>query len=109
MSIHNEPTDPKDKEQNYALQNELYPAGEDIYNRSKNEADIDPEDTNALKTLNEQENEALIEEVETGADLDIPGAELDDDEEAIGSEDEENNYYSVGGDNHNDLEEEKGQ
>lgn len=40
-----------------------------------------------------------------GGDLDIPGAELDDELEAIGSEDEENNYYSLGGDNHIDLEE----
>lgn len=38
-------------------------------------------------------------------DLDIPGSELDDDAESIGSEDEENNSYSVGGDGHNDLEE----
>jgi hypothetical protein len=29
-------------------------------------------------------------------------------QEEIGSEDEENNYYSIGGDNHNDLEEDKG-
>ncbi|SFS31288.1 hypothetical protein [Sphingobacterium wenxiniae] len=36
--------------------------------------------------------------------LDIPGAELDDEQEEIGSEDEENNYYSLGGDNHEDLE-----
>jgi hypothetical protein len=41
----------------------------------------------------------------SGDDLDIPGAELDDDMEEIGSEDEENNSYSLGGDNHNDLEE----
>ena len=40
----------------------------------------------------------------TGEDLDIPGAELDDDNEAIGEEDEENNYYSLGGDRHEDLE-----
>jgi hypothetical protein len=33
----------------------------------------------------------------------IPGSELDDKQEEIGSEDEENNYYSIGGDNHNDL------
>jgi hypothetical protein len=33
-----------------------------------------------------------------GEDLDVPGAELDDDSEAIGAEDEENNYYSLGGD-----------
>jgi hypothetical protein len=40
-----------------------------------------------------------------GDDLDVPGSELDDADEAIGEEDEENNYYSVGGDDHQDLEE----
>lgn len=35
----------------------------------------------------------------------IPGAELDDAFEAIGKEDEENNYYRLGGDNHDNLEE----
>ncbi|MFZ9388793.1 MAG: hypothetical protein ACO25B_13015 [Chitinophagaceae bacterium] len=30
----------------------------------------------------------------SGSDLDIPGSELDDENEAIGEEDEENNYYS---------------
>ena len=34
----------------------------------------------------------------TGGDLDVPGAEADDDNEEIGEEDEENNYYSLGGD-----------
>jgi len=32
---------------------------------------------------------------------------LDDRDEAIGEEDEENNYYSLGGDRHEDLEEDK--
>jgi len=40
-----------------------------------------------------------------GSDLDIPGSELDDDQEITGNEDEENNYYSLGGDDHNDLDE----
>ena len=40
-----------------------------------------------------------------GANLDIPVVELDDPDEAIGEEDEENNYYSLGGDSHDDLEE----
>lgn len=31
---------------------------------------------------------------ETGEDMDIPGAELDDDNEMLGEEDEENNGYS---------------
>jgi hypothetical protein len=33
---------------------------------------------------------------------------LDDEQEKNGSEDEENNYYSLGGDGHNDLDEDKG-
>ena len=44
----------------------------------------------------------------TGSDLDIPGSELDKELEITGSEDEENNYYSLGGDDHNDLDEDKG-
>ena len=38
-------------------------------------------------------------------DLDVPGSENDDDSERIGEEDEENNAYSIGGDNHDDLDE----
>mgnify|MGYP007022261410 CR=1 FL=1 len=37
-----------------------------------------------------------------GQDLDVPGSELDDENEAIGSEDEENNNYSLGGDGRDD-------
>jgi hypothetical protein len=40
-----------------------------------------------------------------GEDLDVPGADLDDDSEAIGKEDEENNNYSLGSDKHEDLDE----
>ena len=43
----------------------------------------------------------------TGEDLDVPGAELDDAAEDIGAEDEENNYYSLGGDRHENLEEDQ--
>lgn len=41
----------------------------------------------------------------SGEDLDVPGAELDNMNEEIGEEDEENNYYSLGGDRHENLEE----
>lgn len=41
----------------------------------------------------------------TGEDLDVPGTELDDEAEEVGSEDEENNLYSIGGDRHEGLEE----
>ena len=76
-----------------------YPGKEDIYNKEKEEQykDDDP----VIKGQKKQDKSA-------GEDLDVPGAELDDQDEAIGEEDEENNYYSLGGDNHDDLEEDKG-
>ena len=91
----------------------LYPAGEDIYNKAHKESDINPEDItkNKIPVANYREgkwNEKGFEEDRSGADLDVPGSELDDAQEKIGSEDEENNYYSIGGDNHNDLEENQG-
>jgi hypothetical protein len=45
------------------------------------------------------DGEQLNEKAEfTGRDLDVPGAEADDDIEDIGEEDEENNSYSLGQD-----------
>src|ERR1035437_6757638 len=91
----------------------LYPAGEDIYNKSKEEKNINPEDISKLKESNRKEkvganNEKDFNDDVSGSDLDIPGVELDDDQEIVGSEDEENNYYSLGGDGQNNLEEDKG-
>ncbi len=89
----------------------LYPPSEDIYTEGKKEMDINPEDITKTKTPNEEEgtvNEKDFEDDMSGDDLDVPGSELDDQQEKIGSEDEENNYYSLGGDNHNDLDEDKG-
>ncbi len=44
----------------------------------------------------------------SGSDLDVPGSEDDDSDEILGEEDEENNSYSLGGDNHESLEENQG-
>lgn len=74
----------------------VYGADQDIYSRAKREA-FEEDNTDA-----ENKRKTPM----PGDGLDIPGAELDDAEEAIGEEDEENNYYSLGGDEHNDLEEE---
>jgi hypothetical protein len=92
----------------------VYPSSEDIYRQSKEEQDIDPENINTTKIPNDADidgeaNERGFEDDHSGNDLDIPGAELDDDEEEVGSEDEENNYYSIGGDNHNALDEGQGE
>lgn len=88
-----------------------YPPREDIYNNNIEETEIDPEDISKTKVSNENDgvwNEKNFYEDKSGNDLDIPGSELDDEQENIGNEDEENNGYSIGGDNHNDLEEDKG-
>ncbi len=87
-----------------------YSPEDDIYNKSKKEQNINPDDNSVITDSNEEENamnEKDFEEDLSGSDLDIPGAELDDINEEIGEEDEENNYYSLGGDNHEDLEESK--
>ena len=65
-----------------------YPAEEDLYAQSKEEKEIDPEIISNMKVE------------DSGDNLDVPGSELDDKQEEIGSEDEENNYYSLGGDDH---------
>ncbi len=85
-----------------------YDPKEDIYNKGKKVASIDNEliVDKGIPTSNDR-NE-LYEEIPLhnaksnfeGEALDVPGAELDDQQESIGSEDEENNYYSLGGDNH---------
>ena len=66
------------------------------------EADVTPEDLNILDAA-----DGAYRTTSTGDDLDIPGSELDDANEEIGEEDEENNYYSLGGDNHENLEEDQ--
>ncbi len=85
----------------------IYPENEDIYKQGKEEVEINPEDISNLKEneITGKANTKDFDEVLTGEDLDVPGSELDDLEEEIGSEDEENNYYSIGGDNHENLDE----
>jgi hypothetical protein len=86
----------------------LYSPADDIYNRFKEESDLDPTDLTKKKTENEAVDSMNEKDFSTnlsGDDLDVPGSELDDAQEDVGREDEENNYYSLGGDNHKDLEE----
>ena len=88
----------------------LYPDSEDIYENFQEETDINPEDISKTKALNSNNDLRGInsDNESIGNDLDVPGSELDDAREAMGNEDEENNYYSLGGDDHNDLEEDQG-
>ena len=86
----------------------IYPPDDDIYSKFKEE-DLDPEYIlKKKKERQEKQNEKDFNDDATGNDLDVPGSELDDEQEDVGSEDEENNYYSLGGDDHNDLDEDNG-
>ena len=76
-----------------------YSEKEDIYKQEPREENADPENPAQGMTSEREDWPA--------DDLDIPGAELDDAGEDIGEEDEENNYYSLGGENHEDLEEDR--
>lgn len=91
-----------------------YPAREDITNPgiAMEKVELNEEEfsrqfsaaNKKSKSPKPKENKSDEEEFEED-DLDVPGAELDDEEEMIGEEDEENNSYSIGGDRHDDLEE----
>ncbi|MGV8964290.1 MAG: hypothetical protein ACOH2V_13050 [Candidatus Saccharimonadaceae bacterium] len=88
----------------------LYPESEDIYENFGEERDLNPEDISKTKVSNSSNalRRKELDNVFSEEDLDVPGSELDDEQEAIGSEDEENNYYSLGGDDHIDLDEDSG-
>jgi len=78
----------------------------DLDIRPGTDADVDDDDLAILNSTNNEigtPQNISTEDLET--DLDIPGSELDDDNESIGEEDEENNYYSLGGDRHENQEE----
>jgi hypothetical protein len=88
----------------------LYPDDDDIYSKSKKEMNLNPDELSSLKASDAKKKAGTvigknIPNDISGSDLDVPGSELDDEEEKVGSEDEENNYYSLGGDDHDDLDE----
>ncbi|HTE29751.1 MAG TPA: hypothetical protein VK666_05210 [Chryseolinea sp.] len=77
------------------------------------DSDVTKEDLKVLRDENSFEGDDQVLEDRVypvdfaGEDLDVPGTELDDKSEIDGNEDEENNIYSLGGENHEDLEEDR--
>ncbi|MBZ4043286.1 hypothetical protein [Flavobacterium hibisci] len=86
----------KDDQIERNLENMNYDANEDIYNQEERLEDIDPQDISGKRIITNDNHEWKQNSDKLGNDLDIPGSELDDKQEEIGSEDEENNYYSEG-------------
>lgn len=107
----NEKNNTTKKKDDYFPGYKHYPSNEDIYSRSKEETEMDPEDLSKVKSENidpDEKNEKDFKNSKSGEDLDIPGNEEDEAAMGDGKEDEENNFYSLGGDNHENLEEDQG-
>lgn len=86
----------KDDQIERNLENMNYDTNEDIYNQEERLEDIDPQDISGERIINNDHHEWKQNSDKIGNDLDVPGSELDDEQEDLGSEDEENNYYSEG-------------
>jgi hypothetical protein len=85
-----------------------YPASDDIYSKGEKIQNINPDDNTPIKETSQKDdrwNEKAPSTLLTGDDLDIPDMEMIEKDEEIGEEDEENSYYSIGGDEHNNLDE----
>lgn len=68
-----------------------------LLEQTDTQANAEAEDLRKLK-LDKIDDDSSAEQgdpYDMGADLDVPGAELDDDNEDVGEEDEENNSYSL--------------
>lgn len=79
---------------------------DDLEIRPGTEADVNEDDLAVLNSTNDEIGVPQnVSTEDLNKDLDVPGSELDDDNENIGEEDEENNYYSLGGDRHENQEE----
>jgi len=101
------PKDKADKKDQDLPGYPIYPANEDIFNKDE-ETDLDPENTTKSKKSDPKAKESKTKDLDlddedmVGDDLDMPDMDEEDD---IALEDEENGYFSLGGDDHNDLDE----
>ena len=90
----------------------LYPPIDDIYSKYHEEKNLDPDRISRTENSADPEEFIISDESDFINDLSdsilgISKIESDDYRENIGLEDEENDYFSLGGDDHLDLEEEQ--
>jgi hypothetical protein len=80
--------------------------GDDLNIKEGTGGDVDDDDLAILNSTDAEIGRPQnVSNEELDTDLDVPGSELDDEDEELGEEDEENNYYSLGGDRHENQEE----
>ena len=97
---------PSDDDKKKAMTPQPGLGDDDLDIRPGTEADVTEDDLAILNATNGEIGiPQNVDNADLNTDLDIPGSDLDDENEAIGEEDEENNYYSLGGDRHEGGEE----
>jgi len=82
----------------------LYPEEEDIYMKARKDRKLNPEDVTNFAFPKKPRDKHYLNEELPGDTLELLDVEPDE-EVLLGIEDEENSYYSLGGDDHIDLEE----
>jgi len=88
----------------------LYPSDDDIYSKYHEEKSLDPDRIFFPENSADSEEFIISDSNDFNIDFmdkisDLSELEAEDSQENPGLEDEENNYYSLGGDDHHDLEE----
>ena len=99
-----------DEEMNKTEGYPLYPEIEDIYRKCHEEKNLDPDTISQIENSANPEEYIISEETDFNSALignhaDAYDLVLVDYQDNNGNEDEENNYFSLGGDDHEDLEE----
>ena len=90
----------------------LYPSNDDIYSKYHEEKSIDPDRISLLENSTDDDVFIISDERDFNNDLidkiiDISESQVGEFQETPDLEDEENTYYSLGGDDHHDLEEDQ--
>lgn len=89
-----QPDDRDDNEDEIVMGTEADVTPEDLELLGDKDQDMDGGDDETTGNAKVDDTDADGDKLNGADDLDVPGSELDDDNEDIGEEDEENNYYS---------------
>ena len=89
-----QPDDRDDNEDEIVMGTEADVTPEDLELLGDKDQDMDVGDDETTGNAKVDDTDADGDKLNGADDLDVPGSELDDDNEDIGEEDEENNYYS---------------
>ncbi len=93
----------EDNEDEIVMGTEADVTADDLVQLGDKDQDMDGGDDELTGNAKVDDTDEDGDKLNDADDLDVPGSELDDDNEDIGEEDEENNYYSQSDNRDKDL------